>query len=126
MRLKLAIVASICVACVLSACLTSAVTSSLFVTLEAQSLPVMRNLQWDPNAASDAVTFYTVVQDGGAPVTIDPATCTATVCSTPITFTAAGTHTLSVTATNEWATSLPTTITVNVVVPGKPGGLKIR
>jgi hypothetical protein len=71
------------------------------VTLYAQSLPATIHAQWDPPAAGDNVTGYTMTLDGGAPVnvpnTVDPS-CTCI--RTPLTVPAFGAHTLNVVAVN--------------------------
>ena len=89
------------------------------VTVVAQSIPVTKTLAWDANPASDAVTNYVVRLDG---VVIGSPTGT----SQPVTFTSVGVHTLSVIATNLWGDSAPGTLTVNVVAPGQPAGLRVQ
>ena len=97
------------------ACLMSPVE----ITLEAQTLPITKTLAWDPNPAADAVTNYTVRQDG---VVLGNPTGT----TQAVTFTTVGTHTLTVTATNLWGTSAPATLVVNVVVPAVPGNMRLQ
>ena len=93
--------------------------SGLFVTIEAQSLPIARTVLWDANAASDAITNYVVRLDNtivGSP----------TGTSQPITITTLGTHTVSVTAVNLWGVSAPTTLTINVVAPAQVVNLRLQ
>lgn len=91
------------------------------MVIYAQSLPITKTVAWDANAASDNVTSYTLRLDTGTPSTVVPPATTGTV-----TFTTAGTHTITVTATNVWGTSPPATLVVNVVVPGAPGNVRIQ
>ena len=94
-------------------------TEVLLVTLQAQTLPATKTLAWDANAAGDAVTNYTVTQDGtlvGSPTGTTQA----------VTFTTAGTHTLVVRAVNLWGASGPATLLVNVVVPATPATLRLQ
>jgi len=79
------------------------------VTLYAQTLPATIHAQWDPPAAADNVTGYTMTLDGGAPVnvpnTIDPScSCVRTALVVP----AFGAHTLNVVAINLLISSDPT------------------
>lgn len=115
-RLLLGTFIAILVACAMT-------TSGLVV--RAQALPVTKALVWTPRPASEAITAYTVILDGGTPISVDPATCAAT-CTQPVTFMTAAQHTLSLTATNLWGTGPPTTLTVTVIVPGAPTGLRIQ
>jgi len=79
------------------------------VVLYAQTLPATVHAQWDPPAAADNVTGYTMTLDGGAPVnvpnTIDPS-CTCV--RTPLTVPAFGAHTVSVVANNLLISTDPT------------------
>lgn len=89
------------------------------ITLEAQTLPITKTLAWDANPASDAVTNYVVRLDGviiGSPVTTTQL----------FTITTLGSHTLAVRAVNLWGESVDTTLTVNVVLPAKPTGLRLQ
>lgn len=91
----------------------------LVITIEAQSLPITRTLTWDANAASDGVLNYVVTQDGvdiGSPTGV----------TQPFTITALGTHTFTVKAINLWGESPTGTLTVNVVLPGKPANVRIQ
>ena len=92
------------------------VKSPLVITIHAQSLPVTKTLAWD--APSDAVS-YIVTQDG---VTSGSPTAT----TQPITITTVGSHTFTVTAVNLWGSSAPASLTVNVVLPGKPANVKVQ
>lgn len=90
------------------------------ITLEAQTLPVTKTFAWDDaTAVAEGVTNYTVLLDGvviGSP----------TVLTQAVTFTTAGTHTLSVSAVNLWGTSPAATLTVNVIVPSKPSNTRLQ
>jgi predicted phage tail protein len=83
--------------------------------LGAQILTNIR-VEWDPNPAAENVTSYTVVLNGAAPVTVAASACSATVCGAPFTGLPLGTHTVTVTAVNEWgaAAAAPVTFTINV------------
>jgi hypothetical protein len=88
-------------------------------TIQAQSLPKTVTLAWDANSASDTVTHYVVRLDG---VVVGSPTGT----TQPVTITTAGVHLLSVRAVNLWAESPDTTLTVNVIIPGKPSNLRLQ
>lgn len=79
------------------------------VVVYAQSLPATIHAQWDPPAAADNVTNYTMTLDGGAPVTVpnvvDPS-CTCI--RTPLTVPAFGAHTVNVVANNLLISTDPT------------------
>ena len=118
---RLAILGGLCCGLALSMFCTHLppVTLPGVITIYAQTLPVTRTAVWTPNAASDAVTNYTVRLDGttvGSP----------TAATQSVTFTTLGAHTVTVTATNIWGTSGPLTLTVNVVAPSTPTGLVIQ
>jgi len=88
------------------------------VVLEAQALPATKILVWDANPASDEVINYTVRFDGviiGSPIIPEMA----------FTITTVGAHNLSVTATNLWGTSTPTTLNFTVIIPGNSQNLRI-
>jgi hypothetical protein len=89
------------------------------VVIHAQQMPVNRTLTWDANPAGDNVLNYVVRLDGvviGSPVGITQA----------VTFTTTGAHTLTVVAVNAWGESAPTTLSINVVAPAQPVGLRIQ
>lgn len=99
--------ASVAAALVLAAC--AIFTGPGRVVLYAQSLPATVHAQWDPPAAAENVTGYTMTLDGGAPIavanTIDPS-CTCI--RTPLTVPAFGAHTLTVVANNLLISGDPT------------------
>ena len=113
------------------ATLLVAVTS----TLQAQTFPLTVKAYWNPNPVGDAVTSYTIVLDGGTPISvgtvvINDANCTLTqypqgCIMAPLTIPAAGQHTFVVTATNAWATSAPLTVTVQISSPGQIVWIKV-
>lgn len=71
------------------------------VTLYAQSLPATVHAVWDPPAAAENVTGYTLTVDGGAPVNVANVTDPACSCiKAPITVGAFGAHSVSVVANN--------------------------
>jgi hypothetical protein len=108
------------VACALFGPPSPVVIPGVTVTLEAQTLPITRTMAWDqPNAATEGVTHYVVRLDG---TVIGSPTST----TQPITITALGSHTLTVVAVNFWGESPPGTLTVNVVAPSAPSGLRIQ
>jgi hypothetical protein len=79
------------------------------VTLYAQSLPATIHAQWDPPAAADNVTNYTMTLDGGAPVTVpNVVDQTCTCIRTALTVPAFGSHTVSVVANNLLVSTDPT------------------
>lgn len=92
---------------------------SKITVIHAQSLPKTVTLAWDANPPSDGVTNYVVRLDG---VIVGSPTGTTQNC----TITTAGLHVFAVRAVNIWAESPDATLTVNVVVPGKPTGLKLQ
>ena len=95
---------------------------ALVVRLDAQTLPITRTLAWDAPIAdpnTGAVEFYVVRLDGtevGRP--------TATTQS--VTFTTLGSHTLTVTAENQWGSSAPVSLTVIVRAPGSPRNPRVQ
>lgn len=90
------------------------------IVLIAQTLPVTKTIAWDDaTAAADGVTNYTVTLDGtvvGSPTGLTQA----------VTFTTAGVHTVTVTATNIWGTSGPATLSITVKVPGNPANVRLQ
>src|SRR5271154_5947570 len=64
----------------------------------AQTIPVTAS--WNPNAAAQNVTQYTIQMDATTPVIVLPAACTATTCSAPIFQVGFGSHTVTLTAQN--------------------------
>jgi hypothetical protein len=107
------------VACALFGPPSPVVIPGVTVTLVAQSLPINRTVVWDANPVADLVTNYVVRLDG---VVIGSPTST----TQPFTITALGSHTLTVVAVNFWGESPPGTLTVNVVAPSAPSGLRIQ
>jgi len=87
--------------------------------LSAQSLPVTRTLEWDASPAADGTIDYTVTFDG---VVVGTTANT----SLPVTFTALGAHTLTVTARNLWGSGPAGTLNVVVSAPGPTTGIRIR
>lgn len=81
-------------------------------------------VQWNPNPAVDNVTSYTLVVDGGSPISVLPSACTPTVCEQTVTVTFAS-HTFAITATNQWGTSPTTTVTENLSIPNAPTNVRI-
>jgi len=103
---------------VLAACATVGRRPGV-LTIHAQSLPVMKTVGWDANPASDAVINYTVTLDAGPPVNTANLT-------QPVIFATAGSHVIHLTATNLWGTGPETTLTVNVVIPARPNGIRLQ
>jgi hypothetical protein len=89
------------------------------ITLEAQTLPITKTLAWDADPVTDAVTNYTVALDG-ATVGQPSGTTQA------VTFATQGLHTITVTATNVWGVSSPSTLTVNVKLPTTPANAHLQ
>ena len=89
-------------------------------TVYAQTLPVTKTLAWDQaDEVSAGVTGWIVTLDG---TTVS----SPTVKTQAVTLTTAGAHTLTVRAVNVWGTSAPSTLSVNVVVPASPSGLRLQ
>lgn len=87
------------------------------VTIEAQTLPITKTVSW--TAPPGTIDSYTVRLDGavvGSP----------TGTSQAVTFTTLGLHTITVVATNIWASSPPGTLTVNVAPPSAPTNLTLQ
>jgi hypothetical protein len=97
----------------------------LFVpaVVSAQASMTVR-VQWDPNTSADGVTTYTLTVDGGAPVSVPAASCTATLCEQSVSV-PLGPHTFAVTATNAWGTSAATSVVQVVAPPLPPKNLRI-
>lgn len=71
------------------------------VVVYAQTLPATVHAQWDPPAATDNVTNYTMTLDGGSPVTVPNVVDQSCSCiRTPLTVPAFGSHTVAVVANN--------------------------
>jgi hypothetical protein len=92
--------------------------------LIAQQPTVTVRVQWDANPSSDLVTGYTLTIDTLAPITVPVSNCVLTVCTQSATV-PYGSHTFTVTATNDWGTSLPTTVTKTIAPPFPPTNLRI-
>jgi hypothetical protein len=86
--------------------------------------PLALQVQWDPSPATDQVTSY-IVTINSINSTVSASACSATVCSMNFSIPAAGPHTVTVVATNQWGSSLPTNVTFQVVVPGRSNNVKI-
>jgi hypothetical protein len=85
----------------------------------AQSLPATKTFAWDARPVNESVSSYTVRLDG---VTIGNPTGT----TQQFTITTTGTHVLTVTATNTWGTSSPSTLNFLVIVPSSPANPRIE
>ena len=88
--------------------------------------PLTIVVAWDLNAAIDAVTKYTIIHNVNTPVDVALTSCTATGCEYKLILTAEGPHTVSVTSTNQWGTSLPASVTFTARAPGRSGNIQIR
>lgn len=93
------------------------------VVAVAQSSVTVR-VQWDPNPTTDAVTSYGLAVDGGTAVAVPASVCTSSLCEQSMTL-SPGSHTFSVTATNQWGTSAATAVTVTITPPGPPKNVRI-
>ena len=83
-------------------------------------------VQWDPNPATEQVTQYTLVYDATSGQTVAPTVDPTCACiQAPVSVTA-GSHTVSVTATNQWGTSAATTLTFNANPAGKVVNIRIK
>lgn len=87
--------------------------------------PLTLQVTWDPNPAAETVTGY-IVTVNGTNSTVQPTACTATACSMTFSVPAAGPHTVSVAAVNQWGTGTPTAVTFTIVVPGKSNNVQVR
>ena len=90
----------------------------------AQTPTVAVRVQWDAPAAADGVTGHTLTIDGGTPIAVPLSACSTTTCEQATTV-SPGSHTFSVTATNQWGTSVATVVTVPVGPPAAPKNLRI-
>ena len=90
------------------------------VVIHAQSLPITKTVAWDPNPAADNVTQYNLGLDAGPRTAILAPVTTGTVI-----FTTTGLHTIRLNAQNMWGMSPDATLTVNVIVPATPSGLRL-
>lgn len=97
------------------------------MTPQGDRFPVNVNVLWDMNADSDAITFYTFRYDAVAPVTVTSDKCVVATrtCSTPLTVNDNNEHTIAITATNQWGTSDPTTLTFRINNPKKVTNIRI-
>ncbi len=92
------------------------------VSLSAQT---QRYIAWDPNPASDNVTYYTLTFDSTV-FSVPPAVDGACACVRQAVTIGAGPHTATVTATNLWGTSAATTLTFNANAAGKPTNPRVQ
>lgn len=97
----------------------------LSISLAAQAFPVTITAAWDPNPPEDAVTKYTITFNN-VTTDIPLANCTAVECTTTLTVPSAGSYTISLTASNFWGRSIPTTLSFTASSPGRSGNLRIR
>ncbi len=105
------------------------------LTVSAQTFPLTVKAYWNPNPLSDAVTGYTIALDGGATVSIGPATTNDTNCPVAqypsgcilalVSIPASGQHTFAVTAVNQWGSSAPLLVTANINGPGQVVWVKL-
>ena len=110
-----------------AALIVGAPSCNLLPVVEAQALPVTKQAAIDPNAASDAVTSYTFVLDGGAPVIVGPIIDVACGCiQTPFVIATVGNHAFTVTATNLWGTSPAASFAFTVKLAATPVNPRIR
>lgn len=105
------------------------------VVLEAQSLPGIVHVAWSPNVASDNVTGYEVVLDGGNPQAVSLSACTAGSCVAAVSVASVGAHAVTVAAQNlalsadpnsvqTGPASNPVAFTLNLV-PAKVSGASV-
>lgn len=73
---------------------------SPIVTLYAQSLPATLHALWTPNPATDNISQYAVILDGGSPQAQSPSVCTPTLCTGTFTVGSYGSHNLVILASN--------------------------
>lgn len=95
---------------------------ALFLALQVPNVTV--RVQWSPNAPSNNVTSYALTVDGGTPIIVQPSACSPTTCEQSVTTTFA-IHTFSLTATNQWGTSLPAIATEDLSIPSPPANFRI-
>lgn len=108
---------------------------SLLLVLLLQTFPLTVKAYWQPNAVSDQVTNYTIAVDGGTPVSVPPIAINDTNCPLAqypsgcvmqtITIPVSGQHTFAVAAVNQWGSSAPLTVTVNINGPGQIVWVKV-
>lgn len=87
--------------------------------------PLTLNVLWNPSPISDAVTKYTLNHNGTIKEILSTS-CGAVDCSTTIVVTSSNVQTISLTATNQFGTSLPETITFTATAPGRSTNVRIR
>lgn len=90
--------------------LVSSLACDPSLVIEAQTLPSAVHVTWSPNPASDAVTAYVVVLDGGAPQAVPLSACTATSCVASVSVPTAGGHSVTVAAQNLALSADPTSV----------------
>lgn len=117
---------------VLLACAGSGCGSGLgtLPVLYAQTVPVNLGARWNPNPASEGVTQYQLVVDGGAPVTVLASTCSATECAVRFDVAAYGPHTATLVAQNLQLSTDPTSlqssvppVSLSFVLSARPGAV---
>ena len=122
---------------IVAGCVFATRTGPGVAVLEAQAVPVVLHVQWDPNPPAENVINYRVTLDGGTPITVAPTTDPSCSCvQTPITIPTFGSHTVAVVAVNLELSGDPTssqvssdpssiTFTLNRA-PGNVSGGKIK
>lgn len=99
---------------------------SLSASLVGQVIyPLSLTVVWNPNPISDDVIKYTVIHNGVAK-DVPPSSCGAIDCTSPIVVTSSAVQTVSVTATNQFGTNAPETITFIAAAPGNSKNVRIR
>ncbi len=108
--MKKTTLAALAAALILAAC--AIFTGPGPLVLYAQALPATVHVQWDAPLPSDNVTGYTLILDGGAPITVPNVTDVTCGCvRTPLVVPAFGPHTVTV-ATNVLFLSTDPTSTI--------------
>lgn len=101
----------------------------LRATASAQTFPLTVKAYWNPNPLADNVTGYTIALDGGTSIAVGPGTTNDANCPAAqypsgcvlqtLTIPASGQHTFVVVAINQWGSSPPLTVTMNINGPGQ-------
>src|SRR5215467_8132271 len=100
----------------------------LVQVLFAQSFPFALHVEFNPNPTADQVTSYSSSLDGGTVSSIPPTVVSSCNCiKTPVyNINDSNLHTISVTATNLFGTSTPTSVQFIVKVPNAPASGTVK
>lgn len=89
------------------------------------TVPFSIRILWDPSPTSEGVNSYNVTLDG-TPIPATNISCTTTVCTATANIAVLGSHTVTVTAVNDWGVGAPAVVTFNVVAAGRVNNVKVQ